>query len=363
MQKHVTTVATLLPANATEIPAEATIMNQATIVETTTNPETMAAAPATVAMTILQNAQAAISNALAQNRSIAIVSDLGFTMRVVNTDVIRQPASVKIIQMTSPIQAIHRIQAMTTAIHQIQAALRNVLPANINVRVPILTIVPTDIGILENTVPMAAILQQENVKAVLEAVIMVQVIALIFMNVMNYARLIVAFNHAMTMAVAKVVINLIRCMIVGINTVINTTIHHMTTLEIVSMPTVLMKHMLVLNLVGKITLNAQPSAEPGTVQPTSAQERKVVRQNLQIPFGTQFQASRRHTAALHGVLRRHQATMRPAARQNAATNARQAMTGTALRAFRTTHCAVRLHQHHARIRQAVLPGRQEHQAR
>ena len=77
--------------------------------------------------------------------------------------------------MTSPIQAIHRIQV----------ALRNVLPANINVRVPILTIVPTDIGILENTVPMAAILQQENVKTVLEAVIMVQVIALIFMKVLN----------------------------------------------------------------------------------------------------------------------------------------------------------------------------------
>lgn len=104
-------------------------------------------------------------------------------MRVVNTGVIRQPASAKIIQMTSPIQAIHRIQAMTTAIHRIQAALRNVLPVNINVRVLILTIVPTDIGILENTVPMAAILQQENVKAVLETVIMVQVIALIFMNV------------------------------------------------------------------------------------------------------------------------------------------------------------------------------------
>lgn len=166
----------------------------------------------------------------------------------------------------------------------------------------------------------------------------------------------------MTMAAAKVVINLIRCMIVGINTVINTT---MTTLKIVSMPTVLMKHMLALNLVGKITLNAHPSAEPGTVQPTSAQERKVVRQNLQIPFGTQFQASRRHTAALHGVLRRHQATMRPAARQNAATNARLVTNGTALHAFRADHphCRSAAHPqgHRAGIHQAVSPGRQEHQ--
>ena len=139
-------------------------------------------------------------------------------------------------------------------------------------------------------------------------------------------------------------------MIVGINTVINTT---MTTLKIVSMPTVLMKHMLALNLVGKITLNAHPSAEPGTVQPTSAQERKVVRQNLQIPFGTQFQASRRHTAALHGVLRRHQATMRPVARQNAVTNVRLVTNGTVLLAFRVArpHCRSAAHQRqHSRAR-------------
>lgn len=90
MQKHVTTVAILLPANAMEIPA-------ATAAQAIT-------APATTVMTILQNAQAAISNVSVTNPITATATVRGSTIHAVNTAVILRPENARQIPATTKVQ-------------------------------------------------------------------------------------------------------------------------------------------------------------------------------------------------------------------------------------------------------------------
>ena len=90
MQRHVTTVVTHLPASATEIPAP-----------TAAQAITVAA---TVAMTILQNAQAAISNVSVTNPITATATVRGSTIHAVKTAVILRPENVRQIPATTKVQ-------------------------------------------------------------------------------------------------------------------------------------------------------------------------------------------------------------------------------------------------------------------